>query len=63
VPPPWTIVAFLRASARYSEILSNAFLSITAPMKFRKSATSPILMSRIIATVRSRTSAHRERGT
>ena len=33
----------------------NARPSITAPMKFRKSATSPIRMSSIIATTRSRT--------
>ncbi len=47
----------------YSENLSNDFLSITAPMKFRKSATSPIRMSFMIATVRSRTSFQIDFGT
>jgi hypothetical protein len=45
------------------EILSNPFLSMTAPTKFRKSATSPILMSAIIAATRSRTAGHRLSGT
>ena len=43
--------------------MSNAFLSITAPMNVRKSLTSPILMSFIIATMRSRMSAQRDFGT
>jgi hypothetical protein len=38
-------------------IFLNDFSSMTALMKFRKSRTSPTLMSSIIATVRSRTSA------
>ena len=41
----------------------NAFLSITAPMKFRKSVMSPTLISSMIATVRSFTSFQMERGT
>ena len=36
---------------------------MTAPMKLRKSATSPILISRIMPTARSRTSAQIDRGT
>ncbi len=44
-------------------MLSKAFLSITAPMKLRKSWTSPTLSSPIIATARSRTSFQSERGT
>ena len=42
---------------------SKAFPSITAPMKLRKSGTSPTLISAIIATTRSRTSCQIERGT
>ena len=41
----------------------NAFWSITAPMKFRKSATSPIRMSCIIATAWSRTAGQSDFGT
>jgi hypothetical protein len=40
----------------------NDFSSITAPTKLRKSVTSPMRMSSIIATVRSRTSFQIERG-
>ena len=43
--------------------MSKAFLSMTAPMKLRKSRTSPILMSLTMAATRSRTSPHSERGT
>jgi hypothetical protein len=47
----------------YSLILPKERLSITAPMKFRKSVTSPIFISSIIATVRSRTSFQSDAGT
>ena len=67
-PRPWpcrpdSTFAFFFASSRYSLIFVNAFLSMTAPMKLRKSRTSPILMSFIIAIVRSRTSSHSDCGT
>ncbi len=42
---------------------SNAFLSMTAPMKFVKSATSPTLMSLIIASSRPFTSFQSDLGT
>ena len=61
-PPPWTIVALRRASSRYALIFVNDLRSITAPMNVRKSRTSPIFMSRIIATTRSRTSGHSDCG-
>jgi hypothetical protein len=60
--PPETILA-LPASAMYPPMRSYALRSITAPMKLRKSATSPILIVFMIATVRSRTSFQIERGT
>ncbi len=50
VPPPATIEASwppFFASSMYDEVLVNERSSITAPMKFRKSATSPILISAI----------------
>ena len=49
--------------AERAVIRSYAFRSITAPMKLRKSHTSPIRTSAIIATIRSRTSFQIERGT
>ncbi len=42
---------------------SKAFWSITAPMKLRKSFTSPTRMSLIIAATRSRTSGQMDLGT
>ena len=50
-----TIVAFFFACSTYSPILSNARLSITAPMKLRKSWMSPIVISSSMPTMRSRT--------
>ncbi len=44
-------------------MLSKALRSITAPMKLRKSRTSPILISPIIPTMRSRTSFQSDFGT
>ncbi len=44
-------------------MLSKAFRSITAPMKFRKSCTSPTPSSAIMAAIRSRTSFQIDRGT
>ena len=42
---------------------SKALLSITAPMKLRKSRTSPIWISAIIPTTRSRSAGHIAFGT
>ncbi len=47
----------------YPLIFVKAFSSMTAPMKLRKSVTSPTLISFMIAIVRSRTSSQRDRGT
>ena len=47
----------------YSEIFVKARLSITAPMKFRKSVGSPTLISSMIATTRSFTDCQSDRGT
>ena len=44
-------------------MLSKAFLSMTAPMKLRKSWTSPTAISAIMATIRSRTSFQIDFGT
>ena len=55
-PPPDMILLCLRAWSRYPLMLLNEDSEITAPMKFRKSDVSPILISFIIATVRSMTS-------
>ena len=46
-----------------SLIFANARASITAPMKFRKSVMSPIWISSIMPTTRSRTSGQSEFGT
>ena len=62
-PPPAMIVAFFFASSRYSLIFVNDFRSMTAPMKLRKSRTSPTRMSLIMATAASRTAGHNDLGT
>ncbi len=44
-------------------MLSKALRSMTAPMKLRKSRTSPTWISAIMPTIRSRTSFQSDRGT
>ena len=58
LPPPATTLtpAACLARSRCARMRSKARLSITAPMKLRKSATSPMRMSAIMAVARSRTS-------
>ena len=59
VPPATT---FMPGVSRASEIaawcLSNAVCLITAPMKFEKLATSPILIDLIVSTSGSRIRSH-----
>jgi hypothetical protein len=59
-PPTSTSVsAVRRASSIASRWPASAFSSITAPMKFEKSATSPILIAFTSSASRSRSSGHR----
>jgi hypothetical protein len=55
--------AFFFASPMYSSIFLNAFSSMTAPMKLRKSRTSPIWICSIIPTAASRTCGQSDFGT
>ncbi len=62
--PPATISApAARASAIASCCVVNELSSMTAPMKFVKSATSPIFSSSTCAASRSRSSGQRFDGT